>query len=251
MTIRNAHAHTPKCARHPRRARFPEHARALSLSTMRAAASAIACAVALWALLACTGCAGLGAENGADASNAAAKASSEIPNPSDALGDSYEQALEKAREGAGDVVLLSVRTSDYVTAESDGAHWMYLFGSPSQECSYTVFVSEDFVTCGEYCTVDFDEEDWAEIHDVSEVSVDAPSAYESVIEQCYEGERNRPYSLGLTLYRADDDNALFPLYWYVYTVSEDEYQTMESTTVGSSGVSADGHLVSAETGTVH
>lgn len=200
------------------------------------AASAAAAWAMPWML---AGCAAPNAESSSTAeSSASDDASSGAPfDPSrfivpDALGDTYQQALQKAQEAAPDALLFALRFSHVVTP-GQAVNWDYMFAS-QKELKYYIVFTGDVTSVSELgdCTMKFAE--WENVPSVDAITVDAAAAYQNVSEIASSmAEPDNLYAY-LILYSEAADTAATeysyvdePLNWYFEFGFQDQTDNVE------------------------
>lgn len=96
----------------------------------------------------------------------------------DALGETYQQALEKAQEIAPDAMLFALRSSHAIRS-GEAIVWDYMFAS-QKELRYYIAFTGDVVSVSEMgkCTMKFAE--WENVPPADAVKVDAAAAFESI-----------------------------------------------------------------------
>ena len=80
--------------------------------------------------------------------SSAAKSSASRISIGEAMGETYQAALEAAHDKAADAKLLAIRSSSY-SSENAPSQWMYLFYSLDRAYAYTVFVSDGQATAAD------------------------------------------------------------------------------------------------------
>ncbi|PKQ30073.1 MAG: hypothetical protein CVT60_02115 [Actinobacteria bacterium HGW-Actinobacteria-10] len=191
--------------------------------TTRTALIVLAAGLALSALLITTGC----GDSADDAETSqGAKAGLAIA----------QSALETM---APDAKLLVVETAEGVTPTSTPV-WAYLFGSPEDDKTYVVYVSDgQAMNASEYGTAGLSEEEWSQVPGTDDWKIDNDEAYEKALE--ISGAEGDPaaYYMGFQTYVPEAFAATSTVSAFTWYVSFDP---------GESGASTDTVAVDATTG---
>jgi len=167
----------------------------------------IVLALALVGALA-VGLAGCGPEEAAETSTPSGTARAGL--------DVARSALETM---APDAKLLVVQTAQAATP-ADVPVWAYLFGSPSTDLTYLVYVTNGTVmTASEYGTAGLDADEWELVPGVEDWVVDSDQAYQSALDVSGASGDPNAYYMGLQTYlpRAMEASATGEAFiWYVY-----------------------------------
>lgn len=117
---------------------------------------------------------------------------------------------------APDARLLLVQTAMSVTSTGTPV-WAYLFGSPANDTTYVVYVSQGAVmSASEYGTAGLSAEEWPKVPTTTAFKVDSDAAYKKAVEAA--GLEGTPgYSMGLVTYipEAETSDVSKTFVWYV------------------------------------
>ncbi|MDR3899932.1 MAG: hypothetical protein Q3X49_02370 [Slackia sp.] len=111
----------------------------------------------------------------------AAKSSASKISVNEAMGETYQAALEAAHDKAADAKLLAIRSSSY-SSEDAPSQWMYLFYSLDRAYAYTVFVSDGQATVADSGPMSISPQDFDAIPDASAIRIDADDAWNTIVE---------------------------------------------------------------------
>jgi hypothetical protein len=151
-----------------------------------------------------------------------------------ALGDEYDTALAAVQQDASDAVLIAVRSSTIVSADTP-CSWSYLFASPSQGNVYTAFTNDGQAYPALYGQYSPGKGSWDEIPPESQIAVDADTAFNLVCQQMGSTPVTNCY-IYLLLYVAEQDDPLAgTLVWYLELNTPDgsASTTSDSSSTGS------------------
>lgn len=145
--------------------------------------------------------------------------------------------LETARSAlsttAPDAKLLLVQTAQSVTGTATPV-WAYLFGSPSTDKTYVVYVADGKVmSSGEYGTAGLAKDEWPKVPDTKTWEIDSDAAYTKAFEASKMGGKPG-YSMGMITYIPESEatattSAAFM--WYVSLTPDQSGDTTKSVQV--------------------
>lgn len=191
--------------------------------TTRTALIVLAAGMAFSALLITTGCGDSDKKTG---TTAGAKAGLSVA----------ESALSTM---APDAKLLVVETAEGVTPTSTPV-WAYLFGSPENDKTYVVYVSEGkAMNAAEYGTAGLSEAEWSEVPGTDDWKIDNDEAYEKALELSGANGAPAAYYMGFQTYVPEAFAASSTVSAFTWYVSFDP---------GESGASTGTVSVDAKTG---
>ncbi len=147
-----------------------------------------------------------------------------LGDPAEALGDSYERALEAMAERVDDPVLLAVQCK--TTQVGEDPTWTYLFGSKSMSFMYSVTPDAESgeYSASTYGRLEWAEKSWESIPEPDSVTVSSSDALRAVAEACAD-DPMRSYSANLVMFLSGDgsaDTSTSPMKWEVIVNPSDE-----------------------------
>lgn len=137
-----------------------------------------------------------------------------------ATGDSAKGQLPVAESAlstmAPDAKLLLIQTASGTPTTATPV-WAYLFGSPSNNKTYAVYVSDGQVmAASEYGVLELAKEEWASVPDADAMKVDSDEAYTKALAAS--GAKGDPnaYMMGIMVYKPKEDTSTIkPMVWQV------------------------------------
>ena len=146
--------------------------------------------------------------------NSPAKDSASSIAMKDALGDTYQKALESVQTKAPDAKLLAIRSSSY-SDENSASEWMYLFYSFDRAYAYTVFATDGDTTVADSGPMSISADDFEAIPDASTITVDAPNAWNCVTDSIDgDGRVYTARAFLMTYVDGDDDPTRDAMKWF-------------------------------------
>ncbi len=150
-----------------------------------------------------------------------AKESASKISVDEAMGDTYQKALDAAQQKADDVKLLAIRSSSYCS-DNEPSTWMYLFYSFDRAYAYTVFVSDGNAMAADSGPMSISPDEFASIPDAANITVDAPDAWKAVAS-ALDGD-SKVYTARaflMTYIKGDDDPMQDAMKWF-FSVNEND-----------------------------
>jgi len=136
-------------------------------------------------------------------------------------GDTALESLTVAQSAlstiAPEAKLLLVQTAESVSGTASPV-WAYLFGSPTDDKTYVVYVVDGAVmSAGEYGTAGLPEDEWPLVPDATSWKIDSDVAYTNALEAAGLSG-NPPYSMGMITYIPSAEASTttsIPFTWYI------------------------------------
>lgn len=140
------------------------------------------------------------------------------PQSGSALG-SVDTARSALSTIAPDAKLLVVQTAEGTTPTATPV-WAFLFGSPSTDVTYLVYVTDGVVmSAAEYGTAGLSAEEWPQVPELDTWTVDSTQAYTAALEVSGASGDPAAYYMGLQTYLPESMAASTTaevFTWYVY-----------------------------------
>lgn len=153
--------------------------------------------------------------------NSAAKSSASRISIGEAMGETYQTALEAAHDKAADAKLLAIRSSSY-SSENAPSQWMYLFYSLDRAYAYTVFVSDGQATAADSGPMSISPQDFDAIPDTSKIMIDANDAWNAIVESMDgDGEICTARVFLMTYVKGDNDPTHDAMKWF-FSLNEND-----------------------------
>lgn len=121
---------------------------------------------------------------------------------------------------APDAKLLLVQTATSL-APTETPVWAYLFGSPTNDKTYVVYVSNGkTMQAAEYGTAGLSEKEWGEVPGTDDWKIDSAAAYDKAVDASGLSAAPSFYNMGFLTYvpSSDETNTTKPFVWHVQLI---------------------------------